>query len=143
MTTTTHLDILDRSVEKANIWVNEVAAEMGTADRHDAYRALRAFLHTLRDRLPIVESAQLSAQLPLLIRGVFYEGWQPGRTPLRYRDPKEFLDRVSHEAGFHGDTEASLAVAAVTRVLNRHVSAGEMEDIARTLPDGLRRLMIA
>jgi uncharacterized protein (DUF2267 family) len=141
MTTAAHLDVLDRSVEKANVWINDVAAELQTTDRHEAYRALRAFLHALRDRLPVPEAAQLAAQLPLLIRGIYYEGWQPARTPLSYRDPTEFLDRVAHEAMLHGDTEASYAVSAATRVLARHVSAGEIEDVARTLPERLRRLI--
>ena len=79
MTSTAHLEILDRSVEKANLWITEVAAGLETGDRHEAYRVLRAFLHVLRDRLPVLEAAQLAAQLPLLIRGVFYEGWQPAR----------------------------------------------------------------
>jgi len=143
MTAATHLDVLDRSVEKAHIWINDVAAEMGTSDRHEAYRALRAFLHALRDRLPVAEAAQLSAQLPLLIRGIYYEGYQPSRTPLHYREPREFLDRVAAEAGLHGDTEASFAVAAVARVLARHVSAGEIEDIAHILPEDLRRLVVS
>jgi uncharacterized protein (DUF2267 family) len=141
MTATTHLDVLDRSVEKANIWINEVAAELGTADRHEAYRALRAFLHALRDRLPVAEAAQLSSQLPLLIRGIYFEGWQPGHAPALYRHPSEFLDRVAREAKLHGDTEASFAVEAAARVLARHVSGGEMEDVARTLPAELRRLL--
>jgi uncharacterized protein (DUF2267 family) len=141
MTTTAHLDILDRSVEKANVWINDVADELHTTDRHEAYRALRAFLHVLRDRLPVPEAAQLAAQLPLLIRGVYFEGWQPARTPVHYRDPVEFLDRVAHEAMLHGDTEASFAVAAVARVLARHVSSGQLEDVARTLPESLRPLI--
>ena len=141
MTATTHLDVLDRSVEKANIWINDVAAELGTADRHEAYRALRAFLHALRDRLPVPEAAQLSSQLPLLIRGIYFEGWQPGHAPVLYRHPSDFLDRVAREAKLHGDTEASFAVEAAARVLARHVSGGEMEDVARTLPAELRQLV--
>jgi uncharacterized protein (DUF2267 family) len=141
MPTTTHLEILERSVEKANVWINDVAAELQTGDRHEAYRVLRGFLHVLRDRLPVEECAQLAAQLPLLVRGVFYEGWQPARTPLHYRDAREFLDRVAHEALLHGDTEAAFAVAGAARVLARHVSAGEMEDVLRTLPEELRSLI--
>jgi uncharacterized protein (DUF2267 family) len=141
MTTTAHLDVLDRSVEKANVWINDVAAELQTTDRHEAYRALRAFLHVLRDRLPVPEAAQLAAQLPLLIRGIYFEGWQPARTPLHYRDPVEFLDRVAQEAILHGETEASYAVAAVARVLARRVSAGEIEDLVRSLPEGFRPLV--
>lgn len=141
MTATAHLDLLDRSVEKTNVWITELAAELETGDRHEAYRVLRAFLHVLRDRLPVPEAAQLAAQLPLLIRGIFYEGWQPARAPVRYRDPVEFVDRVAQEALLHGDREASFAVTAAARVLVRHVSAGEIDDVLRTLPAELRSLL--
>ncbi len=137
----THLEVLDRSAEKANVWINEVAAGLQTSDRHEAYRVLRAFLHTLRDRLPVEEAAQLAAQMPLLIRGIFYEGWRPSRTPLSYRDPVEFIERVAREALLHGDTEASFAVAAAARTLQWHVSPGEIEDVLRTLPAEMRPLI--
>ena len=129
---TTHLDILDRSVEKANIWINEVATALD-GNRHEAYRALRAYLHTLRDTLPAQQNARLAAQLPMLIRGLFYEGWQPGRTPLHYRDPVEFAERVRREAGLVSDTEAWFAVQAVADVLRRHVSAGEISHVVHAL----------
>jgi uncharacterized protein (DUF2267 family) len=89
------VDIIDRSSEKAHIWVNDMAAELGTADRQAAYRTLRAFLHVLRDHLSVDEAAQLAAQLPLLARGIFDENWDPSATPQRYRDPAEFLERVA------------------------------------------------
>lgn len=139
--TATQPDVLDRSVEKAHIWINEIAQELDGDDRREAYRVLRAFLHTLRDRLPVEESAQLAAQLPLLLRGVYYEGWRPSRTPLHYRDPLEFIDRVREQAGLHGDTEASFAVRSAATVLRRHVSAGEIDGVLRALPGSLRPLM--
>jgi len=140
LTAPAHLDILDRSVEKANIWINEVAAGL-EGDRREGYRALRAYLHTLRDRLPADQNAQLAAQLPLLIRGLFWEGWQPSRTPLHYRDPIEFTERVRREAGLIGDTEAWFAVEAVARVLRRHVSDGEIDQVVRALPLSLQGLV--
>src|SRR5688500_4812263 len=111
MTTATHLDVLDRGVEKANVWIDEVAAEL-EGDRREGYRALRAYLHTLRDRLPVQQNAQLAAQLPTLLRGIFWEGWRPSRTPLSYRDPVEFAERVRREACLVGDTEAWFAIQA-------------------------------
>jgi uncharacterized protein (DUF2267 family) len=138
---TTQLDVFDRSVEKANTWINELRAELDGSDRQEAYRVLRAFLHTLRDRLPVQQAALLAAQLPLLVRGIFYEGWQPSRTPLHYRDPVEFVERMRREALLAGDTEGSFAIQAAARVLRRHVSAGEIEDVVRTLPESLRPLI--
>jgi uncharacterized protein (DUF2267 family) len=89
--TTARLDIIDRSVEKAHIWINDVAEELWTEDNQRAYRVLRAFLHALRDHLTVDEAAKLAAQLPIFVRGVFYEGWDPSRTPEHARDIDSFL----------------------------------------------------
>lgn len=129
--------IIERSVEKAHIWLNELAQQLGTDDHQQAYRVLRAYLHALRDRLTVDEAAQLAAQLPDLIRGIYYEGWNPSSTPVKYRDFAEFLDRVAAEAVLDGDTTASYAVGAAAEVLRRHVSAGEIEDIRALLPEEL------
>jgi uncharacterized protein (DUF2267 family) len=130
--------IIERSTEKAHAWLKELAEEIGTTDRQQAYRVLRACLHALRDRLPIDEAAQLAAQLPTLIRGIYYEGWDPSKTPVKYRGLADFLDRVAVEAGLDGETEASYAVGAVTQVLRRHVSFGELEDVRAVLPSELK-----
>jgi len=133
--------IIERSVEKAHIWLNDMASEMGTEDRGEAYRALRAYLHALRDRLPVDEAAQLAAQLPELVRGIYYEGWNPSATPVKYRGFDEFLARVAVEAGLDGETAASFASSAAASVLRRHVSAGEIDDIRAILPEDLRPIL--
>lgn len=135
-----HADIVERSVEKTNIWLRDMAFELGRVDRAQAYRELRAVLHALRDRLTVDEAAQLAAQLPLLIRGIYYEGWDPSRTPQRYHDAHEFLARVRAEARLAGETEASYAVAAAVRVLRAHVSEGELDDAVAVLPEPIRAL---
>lgn len=138
---TDRADIIDRSVEKAHVWLNDLADELGSGDRRYAYRVLRAFLHALRDRLSVDEAAQLSAQLPILIRGVYYEGWDPSRTPESYRDLDSFLTRIADEAVLHGETEASFAAAAAASVLRRHISAGETESVLHELPAPVRHLV--
>jgi len=139
--TTTRIDIIDRSVEKAHIWINDLAEELGTEDGQHAYRVLRAFLHALRDHLSVDEAAALAAQLPIFVRGVFYEGWDPSRTPEHTRDLDSFLRRIAAEAQLAGETEASFAAAAANRVLDRHVSAGEAVSVLRSLPEPLRELL--
>lgn len=133
--------IIDLSVEKTETWLNQVALEMRVSDRDEAYRVLRAFLHALRDGLTVDGAADLAAQLPTLIRGIFYEGWTPSRVPHRYHTAEEFLDRVAAEALLHGDTEASFAVDAVMRVLRRHVTEDEVDGVLRALPEPMRRLL--
>jgi len=135
--------IIERSVEKAHIWLKELAAELGVEDRQYAYRALRAVLHALRDRLTVDVAAKLAAQLPTLIRGIYYEDWDPSRTPLPIHDVEAFLDHVVAEGHMAGETEASLAVTAVARVLREHVSEGEIDDVLAVLPDKLRVLIEA
>jgi uncharacterized protein (DUF2267 family) len=102
---------------------------------------LRACLHALRDRLPVDEAAQLAAQLPVLIRGIYYENWDPSKTPLKYRSLDEFLGRIAAEGGLDGETEASYAIEATARILDRHVSPGELEDVRAVLPPELRATM--
>jgi uncharacterized protein (DUF2267 family) len=139
--TTTHVDVIDRSVEKTHIWLNDLAEELATDDRHYAYRVLRAFLHALRDHLPVDEAAALAAQLPIFVRGIFYEGWDPSRTPEHARDLDSFLQRIANEAGLAGETEASFAATAAGRVLRHHVSAGEGGSVLHELPRHLRELL--
>jgi uncharacterized protein (DUF2267 family) len=139
--TTTHVDVIDRSVEKTHIWLNDLAEELASEDGQHAYRVLRAFLHALRDHLTVDEAAALAAQMPIFVRGVFYEGWDPSRTPEHARDLESFLQRIASEAGLAGETEASFAATAASRVMRRHVSAGEGDAVLRALPHHLRELL--
>jgi uncharacterized protein (DUF2267 family) len=95
----------------------------------------------VRDRITVEESAQLAAQLPVLVRGIYYEGWRPSTTPQRYHDRETFLRKIADEALLAGTTEASYAVAAAAAVLRRHVSEGEIEDVLAVLPTELRELV--
>jgi uncharacterized protein (DUF2267 family) len=135
--------IIQHSVEKTHIWLSEIAEELGDEDRHYAYRALRAVLHALRDRLPVDVAAKLAAQLPTLIRGIYYEDWDPSRTPVSIHAVGPFLDHVAAEGRMAGETEASIAVTAVAHVLRAHVSPGEIDDVLAVLPDRLRVMIEA
>ncbi len=141
--------IIQRSAEKANIWLKDVAVELGDGDRQYAYRALRAVLHVLRDRLTIEAAARLATQLPTLIRGIYYEDWVPGRPPMR-SDTSDtadtagsFLEDVVSEGRFGGETEASAAVTAVLGTLRKRISDEEIETVLAVVPDQLRSLIEA
>src|SRR5690606_36283227 len=138
------LDVIDTTVQKTHIWINDVAAEAGWDDKHKAYLAQRAVLHALRDRLPIDEAADLSAQLPMLVRGIYFEGWRPSQTPKRQRSAEEFLNAVAAHFPNTGDpADPETMVRAVFRTIERNIEGGEVEHIRGILPEDVRRLLAA
>lgn len=133
--------IIARSAEQANIWLRDIAAELGEDDRNHAYRALRAVLHALRDRLTIDLAARLATQLPTLIRGIYYEDWDPGGSPMPVYTVDTFLEHVVSEGRMSGESEASVAVSAVMAVLRKRTAAGEIDAILAVIPERLRALI--
>ena len=107
---------------------------MGWQDRQQAYHVLRAILHALRDRLTVAEAVDLGAQLPMLVRGLYYEGWSPNGKPVKERKREEFLAHIAaafrDEPGVYPEGVAW----AVFKVLRRHVSAGEIGDVKHDPP---------
>jgi uncharacterized protein (DUF2267 family) len=137
---TTSLDVFDRTLQKTNMWLNQIMDIMGWDDRHAAYTAMRATLHALRDRLTVQEAAQLAAQLPMLIRGIYFEGWNPAHTPVPERHLDQFLARIEREfhSGYQVDPEK--VARAVFRVLAARVTEGEISDVEQVLPAEVRAL---
>jgi uncharacterized protein (DUF2267 family) len=131
---------IERAVHTTNAWLHELAQELGWEDRQRAYHALGAVLHALRDRLTVAEVADLGAQLPMLVRGLYYEGWNPSGKPVKERKREDFLAHIA--AAFPGQPEIyPEGIAwAVFKVLWRHVSAGEIGDIQHILPAAIRSL---
>jgi uncharacterized protein (DUF2267 family) len=136
----TGITAFDRTVHTTHVWLGDLMSELGWEDRHRAYAALRAVLHALRDRLGVNEAAALGAQLPMLIRGFYYEGWHPHGKPLKERKKDEFLAHI--RADFRQDPtfEAEPVARAVFRLLAHHVSGGEVETVKSTLPEEIRSL---
>ncbi|MGW3045702.1 DUF2267 domain-containing protein [Kitasatospora sp. NPDC001159] len=138
--TGTGLPNFDHAVQTANTWLIDVAKATGNEeDRHRAYRLLRAWLHTLRDRLPTDVAAHLGAQLPTLVRGVYYEGWDPHPTPVKF-DRQEYLDRFGHEASLAAE-DAEDAARAVTGAVFLHIPPEQLAHVFDALPHDLRPLI--
>jgi uncharacterized protein (DUF2267 family) len=133
----TGLEVFDRTLQTTHIWLDEIMAELGP-DRQTAWHALSAVLRTLRDRLPIELAAHLGAQLPLLVRGVYYDQWRPAAQPERLRDLDGFLARVNEKLAGVRPVDARDATHAVLRVLSRHLDRGQVLKVLDVLPQPIR-----
>lgn len=130
----------DRTIQATNIWLDDVMVRLPTDDRQMAYRALRTVLQVLRDHLGVAEVASFAAQLPAMVRGVFYEGWQPAGKPLKDRRRASFLARVAEQFTNAFDPSPETICRAVFETLNNQISEGEIENVRQLLPHELRTL---
>src|SRR3954471_9040398 len=118
----TGLDVFDTTLHKTNHWLNDAMQVLSWQDRRKAYQALRATLHALRDRLTVEEVAQLGAQLPMLIRGFYYEGWDPSGKPLRERHREQFLAHIAQELRGDDFLDPESVARGVFKVLENRVT---------------------
>jgi uncharacterized protein (DUF2267 family) len=135
----TGLEVFDRTLQTTHIWLDEIIEDLAT-DRHTAWHVLGAVMRSLRDRLPPELSAHLSAELPLLVRGSYFDGWKPGRENLKLRSLAEFLEKVSDGLADTKPIGSMDAARSVFAVLSRHLAHGQVEKIRHALPEDIRGL---
>lgn len=135
----TGLEVFDKTLQTTNIWLDEMMEVLGP-DRHTAWHALGAVLRPLRDRLPLGLTVHLGAQLPLLVRGAYFEQWQPERQPDKTRSLDTFLQHVQDGLSDTRPVNAEDATSVVFHVLSRHVDRGQIAKVHDALPSDLRRI---
>ena len=136
----TQHSIFDKTEQKTMHWIRNVASGMGSTDMQRSYKILRAVLHATRDRLVPDEAVHLGAQLPMLVRGFYYEGWHPSDKPRKYRDKGAFLAQVNEETPGLDDAQLDRAVTAVFQTLDNEIPGGELEQVRHALPEELREM---
>lgn len=134
------LESIEHTVHVTHTWINELDELLGWSNKSRSYRLLRSVLQALRDWLPVNEAADFAAQLPNLLRGVYYEQWRPATTPVKPRSKSDFLGRIDH--AFVGDPilHTEDAVRITFRFLSTKIAAGEIADVKHALPADLRAL---
>lgn len=137
---TTGLDSFDATIQKTNLILEDIEDYFGWIGRRDqAYDALRAVLQTLRDRLEPNEAVDLGAQLPMIVRGFYYEGWKPSQTPVKWKKA-QFLAEVRYKFPLSMEYSTEDLVKGVISVLSKHISEGELKDVLSNLPHDIRPL---
>ena len=131
---------LDHALQETNVWLKAIAEQLHFSDRHHAYNALRAVLHALRDRLPPEVAVHLGAQLPMLVRGIYYEGWHMAGKPTKERNAQEFADHVLKGLPPQFPMDPLTVTRGVFEILWEKLDPGDFAKLMNHLPDSLRPL---
>ena len=135
------LEVFDRTLQVTHAWLDELADALGaeaSAARHDAWNALGAVLRVLRDRVPVGLAAHLGEQLPLLVRGLYYEGWRPTEAPSKFRTLDAFHEAVAAALDGTRPLDPSAASRAVFRLLAHRLDPGQVTKLVDVLPEPVR-----
>ena len=136
----TGVTTLDHTVQETIVWLKAVEEELQLDNRQQAYNALRAVLHALRDRVPPEIAIKLGAQLPILLRGIYYENWHAAGTPTKERHARDFADHVGTELSQQFPIDPLTVVRGVFEVLWEKLDSGEFDKVMHHLPAALREL---
>jgi len=133
------LDVFDKTLHITNTWLAQIMKETGK-ERHVAWHALGTVLRAVRDRVTTGLAAHLGAQLPMLIRGLYYDQWNPAQEPTKWRSRDEFLGVIA--AGFRGmeGVDPAVAAQAVFRVLDHSLAPGQVDNVRSAMPEDVRAL---
>jgi uncharacterized protein (DUF2267 family) len=137
---------LNQAVQQAQVWIRQLASRPPFQVEEQAYSYTRAVLHALRDRLTMEEAVHLAAQLPTLIRGLYYEGWKPLQTPYKIKSLEEFYRAVDGAFGAYpraSTVDTAAATHAVLALLEEQVDSGVMRHVKGQLPRELLGLFSA
>ena len=139
---TTGLPVFDKTLQETHHWLGQVMERLATDDRQLAYSVLRATLHAVRDRIGPESAAHLGAQLPMLLRGVYYDGWKPTKQSVE-RHISDFVDHAAREMpiGKVGAPEA--AVGAALAVIRLMIDPGEAQKVIQLFPAELREFWLS
>jgi uncharacterized protein (DUF2267 family) len=127
----------ERTVHNSYEWLDVVAARID-GERRDAYHALNAVLGALRDRLPADVAVNLSAQMPLLVRGAFFDGYEPAKAPIRTRDAGDFVTAVRNALAPASGIDPRDAIDAVLEALTTNIDPRVIDEIGDLLPPQFR-----
>lgn len=138
--------IFDQYAAKGNEVLHLITQELEVPSEKAA-RILRSVIQALRNHLSMEESMQFLAQLPMAIKALYVDQWDPRAQAPRIRHVDQFLSEIRQldplTAGydFGNDESAQKAVRSVFKALGYYVSEGEWNNIKALLPKDLKKLL--
>jgi uncharacterized protein (DUF2267 family) len=131
---------IQASLNQTHVWIRDLMESYDYADENQAFVLLRATLKALRDRISTNEAFHLATQLPAIVRGFYFEGWDPSQHPQKAKSSEEFLHSVSKHLGGHNHIDLEMAVPCALEIIFEHIDQGEAEQVKRNLPAEIHEL---
>lgn len=135
-----NVSVFAKTLQLTGEWLQDIQDEANLSDAEHAYDACRAVLITLRDRLTAGEAADLSAQLPMLIRGFYYEQYVPAEAPQKVRSREEFLQAIGERLNSKNDPDPETACRAVFATLQKRLTPGQADHVREMLHKEIQTL---
>lgn len=135
---------LNHTLEQTNEWLKELQEKGGFETAGQAYSHFRAVLHAVRDRLTVEEAVHFAAELPMLVRGFYFEGWRPALAPNRDRETvDDFLEAVLESLRPSEPPEVETLrdhVRAVLGFLTEHMAEGQIRHAREQMPAEMQEI---
>jgi uncharacterized protein (DUF2267 family) len=134
---------LSHATQQVQAWLNDLSRRQPFENQEQAYSYLRAVLHAIRDRLTPEEVAHVGSQLPMIVRGFYFEGWRPVLAPNEFATRAELYDRVRESLGSTQGPETldvEEATGTVIDFLADHLDEGLLRHVTSQLPGNIATL---
>ncbi|MGB5820735.1 MAG: DUF2267 domain-containing protein [Saonia sp.] len=134
---------------EGNTFLKKYAKHLGLGkDTEKAGRILTSVLYALREIIPMEESLQFIAQLPMFLKAAYVNGWTIKKKKPKIKRMEEFIALVKefdgaaaiNDYGYEDDL-AEKYINLTFIYLRKYVSLGEMEDIRDVLPKDLKSMV--
>lgn len=139
----------DKYVHDANEYFKYLATKLGHPDEQNRVVFIwRAVMHTIRDRIHISESIDLISPLPMILKGMYVEGWKYHDKPLydfetleQMKTQVKALQNKYGEARFDWSKPTDEIISITLESLEKYVPAEQMEQIRNQLPDDIKEVV--
>ena len=133
--------IFDTSLQQAHEWLHAVGGELGTSNERSACAVLRAALHVIRDSLTMAQALELGDRLPVLVRGLYYEGWHLKNGLETKLTPEEAMASASQDLRWHNELPSQEeTLRAAFNALRRLLPQDQVQNLLQAPPVSIQRL---
>ena len=139
----TDVTALNHTLEETHGWLEALQQKGPFETEQQAYSHMRATLHAVRDRLTVEEAVHFAAEMPMLVRGFYFEGWRPALAPnAEKKTVEDFLEAVRESLRDESTPASDLgeAVTAVLTLLSDRLSEGQIRHVRDQLPEEMQAL---